>query len=129
MSITPTMKIGGVPGGVRQLVNVQTLTPTGSAQTDAAQVTTKCPVVVYATGADGTKGIKLPAAVIGKVVTVVNRDSDNAILKVYPKETGGVINALSAGAAISMAAKTRAQFICVVGGSSSIWATLPLLPS
>jgi len=129
MGAASQFKVGGVPGGVRQLLNVQTLTPLGSTVADAAQITTKGPAIVYATGADGTKGIKLPKAVPGKMYIVVNRDSDNAVLKVYPFEAAGIINGLSAAAAISMAAKTRAIFVCVVGGASSIWSTLPLLPS
>jgi hypothetical protein len=127
MAITPNRKIGGA--GQAQLKNLQTLAAAGSTVADAAQITTKCPLTVYATGADGTKGIKLPKAVIGKSITIVNRDSDNAILKVYPNEAAGIINALAAAAAISMAAKTRATFECVVGGASPIWATVPLVPS
>ena len=127
-----SQKYGG-KNGLAQLQNVQKLAGAGSSQTDAAQITTKCPVTVWATGADGSVGIKLPAGVIGKRVTVVNDDAANAILKVYPFEATGVINALSAGAAISMAAKTRADFICIEdavrNGGTVTWATLPLLPS
>lgn len=127
---TPIVKLGAEN---RQLWNVLKLAATGSAQTDAAQVTTKSPGLVWVTGADGTKGVKLPKAVIGKSIKIVNDDAANAILKVYPYEATGVINALSAGAAISMAAKTRCEFACIEdsirNGGTPTWATIPLVPS
>lgn len=126
MAITPTLKLGSA---ARQLINTQTLAAAGSAQTDGALITTKSPAIVYATGANGTKGIMLPKAVPGKVYTIKNRDSDNGVLKVYAYETGGQINAITAGSPISLAAKVCCDFICVTGGSSSLWVTKPLLPS
>lgn len=126
MGIASQFKIGGVPGGVRQLLNIQTLAATGSDETDAAQITTKGPCLVYATDANGTKGIKLPKAVPGKYYTIKNRDSDNGILKVYPYEDTTQINAVTAGDPLSMAAKTAACFVCV---NASLWITVPLLPS
>jgi hypothetical protein len=119
-----TFKIGGVPGGVRQLLNVQTVAAAGSAITDATQITTKGPALVKATGADASKGIKLPKAVAGKNYRIKNADA--AVLKVYPYDTSTIINALSAGAAISMAASVCAEFLCV---DTTHWVTLPLLPS
>lgn len=123
MAITPTLKLGSA---ARQLLNVQTLAATGTVIGDAAQIGTKSPGVIYATGADGAKGIKLPKATPGKTYIVVNRDSDNAVLKVWPYDTSTQINAITAAAAISMAAKTRATFVAI---SATLWVTVPLLPS
>lgn len=96
----------------------------GSAQGDAAAVGASTGFV-HGTGADGTKGIKLPTAAAGKVLIVKNSDAANAILKVYPG-TSQAINALSANAAISMAAKTSAVFVAL---DATTWYTVPLLPS
>lgn len=104
----------------------QTVAAAGSAQGDAGAITVTGPTsVVLATGADATKGVVLPAPVAGQIVVVKNRDSDNAILKVYPA-TGGTINALAANGALSMAAKTSAVFVAF---SATQWYTVPLLPS
>ena len=92
----------------------------GSAQGDATAITTG---FTRATGADGTKGIKLPAAVAGAVVMIKNNTA--AVLKVYPG-TSDAINALSADAAISMASLTSAVFVAY---DATTWFTIPLLPS
>lgn len=96
----------------------------GSAQGDATAVGATTGFV-HATGADATKGIKLPAATAGKTLVVKNSDAANAVLKVYPA-TGDAINALSANASISMAAKTSAVFVAL---DTTTWYTVPLLPS
>jgi hypothetical protein len=103
----------------------QTVAAAGSVQGDAGLITANAPSTVLVTGADATKGVILPAAFPGAVHLVKNRDSDNAILKVYPA-TGGAINALAANGAISMAAKTSAVFMSIDGTN---WVTIPLLPS
>lgn len=79
----------------------------------------------HCTGADATKGVKLPAASAGKTLVVKNSDAANAVLKVWPA-TGDAINALSANAALSMAAKTSALFVAL---DATTWYTTPLLPS
>jgi len=107
-------------GGATQ---ASTVAAAGSTQADAASLQVGFNLV---TGADGTKGAILPAGAPGRVVYVKNADAANAILKVYPP-TGGTINALSANAAISMALKTAAVFIC--GADGVAWYTIPLLPS
>lgn len=87
---------------------VQTLAATGSTQTDAAQITGE---LVKVTGADATKGVKLPACTdtqrLTTSITVWN--SAAAVLKVYGA-TGGVINGGSANAATSCAANTVMVF-------------------
>jgi len=59
------------------------------------------------------------------VCIVKNDDTANAVLKVYPN-TSDTINALSANAALSMAAKTAAVFVAY---DATAWFTVPLLPS
>lgn len=77
------------------------------------------------TAADGGKGIVLPDAAAGLVCIIKNRDSENAVLKVYPN-TGDAINAIAANTALSMAAKTIAYFVAY---DATTWYTLPLSPS
>lgn len=96
----------------------------GSTQSDATAIGASTGFA-HCTGADATKGVKLPAATAGKVVIVKNSDAANAVLKVYPA-TGDAINALSANAALSMAAKTCAVFVAL---DTTTWYTAPLLPS
>lgn len=82
--------------------------------------------VVHATGADGTKGVKLPAAAAGKVVIIKNSDAANAILKVYPA-TGDKINSGTATTgSLNMAAKTSAVLVAI---DATDWFSIPLLPS
>lgn len=123
MSITPIVKLGSP---ARQLLNVQTLAAAGSTITDAAQIGTKSPGVIYVTGADGAVGVKLPLATPGKYFVIKNRDSDNAILKVYPYDANTQINAVTAGDPLSMAAKTSMVIVAI---STTLWITVPLLPS
>lgn len=120
-SATGYVRLGGSAAAAAGDTAASTLAATGSAQGDAAQL----PVAgfVLVTAADGTKGVKLPAAAAGRTVHVKN--SAAAILKVYPP-TGGVINALAANAAISLAASVPAIFTCYDG---TTWYTTPLLPS
>jgi predicted RecA/RadA family phage recombinase len=99
-----------------------TVAATGSAQGDAAAIADGFTLV---SAADGTKGVKLPAAAAGGLCIVKNADAANAILKVYP-DTGDAINALGANAALSMAAKTSAVFVAF---DATTWYTIPLLPS
>lgn len=106
-------------------INVEAVAAAGSAQGDATAATETGPALIHGTGADGTKGIKLPAAAAGRILFVKNADAANAILKVYPA-SGDAINALSGDTAISMAAKTSAVFIAV---DATTWFTIPLLPS
>ncbi len=101
----------------------QTLAGAGSVQGDAAAITVKTPGVVIATGANGTVGVRLPAAAAGAVVHLKNNAA--AVLKVWPV-TGNAINALGANNSISMASLTSATFIAQ---DITTWFTIPLLPS
>ena len=62
------------------------------------------------TGADGTKGVRLPLGVAGKDVVVIN-SVGTSILKVYP-DTGGQINAGGANVAFSLGPGHAAVFYC-----------------
>jgi predicted RecA/RadA family phage recombinase len=101
--------------------NCATKAAAGSTQSDATAITAEGFCLV--TAADATKGVKLPAAAAGKRVTVKN--NANAVLKVYPASSDA-INALSADAALSMAAYTCATFTAY---DATTWYTEPLLPS
>lgn len=71
-----------------------------------------------ATGADGTKGVKLPTAVAGRRLLVKNTDP-TGILKVYPA-TGAGINGLGANAAISLPPGCLALFLAE---TATVWWT------
>lgn len=89
---------------------VATVASAGSAQGDAASVTADITTV---TGADGTKGVILPAAVPGKVMRVYNAVATNG-LKIYPA-TSGTINGGSADAAITIEGKTLCYLVGIDG--------------
>lgn len=84
----------------------------GADQAGATALTAELNAV---TGADGTKGVKLPTAEADRSVTVLN-DGTSA-LKVYPA-TGGQINALGANAAFTLGAGKQATFL---GRSATLW--------
>lgn len=78
------------------------LTATGASATWAlaAQQVTKFSLV---SGADGTKGVKIP--LVGQLEMVVVKNADNAVLKVYPaNSTTDAFNSGSAGASVDIAA-------------------------
>jgi predicted RecA/RadA family phage recombinase len=114
----------GATSTSRPVFSPEAVGAAGSAQGDATAIGADTGFV-HGTGADGTKGIKLPAAAAGITIIVKNSDAANAVLKVYPA-TGDAINALSTNGAISMAAKTSAVFVAL---DATTWYTIPLLPS
>ena len=87
--------------------NVAAPAAAGNSQATATAITKNLNAV---TGADGTKGVKLPIGAAGDEIVVINTDAAQ-VLKVYP-ETGGQINALGADAAISIGPGKAASFIC-----------------
>lgn len=95
----------------------------GSVQNDATLLKVNTPASVVATGADATKGVKLPKALPGSIIFFKN--GTNAVLKVWPS-TGDAINAISANSSMSLAALVGTIFHCPVKGQ---WYTIPLLPS
>lgn len=101
-------------------VPVNTVAAAGTTQADAAQLYEGHNLV---TGADDTKGVRLPAAAAGIVVTI--KVGDGADLKVYPA-TGDAINAIAANGAM-----TVVDDVCfmLIARDGTTWDTLPLLPS
>lgn len=67
------------------------------------------------TVASAGDSVKLPAAVAGYQVTVINAAAANA-MDVFP-QTGEIINALSANTALSVAANKTIIFTCAVAGT------------
>lgn len=103
---------------------VQVVAAAGSTNADAGVATTYG--VIHATGADATKGIKLPTASAGKVVIVKNSDAANAVLKVYPGADDKINSGTATTGSLNMAAKTSAMFVAI---SDVDWFSVPLLPS
>lgn len=102
-------------------LSVTSVAAAGNDNTNAAALGAGINIV---SGADGTKGVILPAAVAGKVVIV--KGTANAILKVYPASGDGINELTVTTGALSMAAKTSAIF---VAADATTWYTIPLLPS
>lgn len=94
----------GVAGNIAK--SGATVTAAGTGIGSAALLTKDNNVV---TGADGTKGVKLPVAVVDDQIRVINTDA-TSVLKVFPI-TGSQINALGASAAFSIAPLREAVFI------------------
>lgn len=81
----------------------------GSSQSNATAMTADVNIVA---ASDGTKGVKLPTAVVGHSVTVVNTVATTGnTLKVYPA-TGAAINGGSANAAVVLGPGKSATFSC-----------------
>jgi len=97
-----------------------TVAATGSTQADAAQLAGGFTLV---SGADATKGVKLPAAAAGRVVILKN--GANAVLKVWPS-TDDAINAITANSNYVLAANTSS---ILVAYDSTTWYSVPLLAS
>lgn len=90
------------------------VTPAGSSQSDGTAITAKINVI---TGADGTKGVVLPAGDGDTAVYLLYSATATNACKVYPP-TGGSINAGAANAAFSMTAQKPTLFVRV---SSTQW--------
>lgn len=66
-------------------------------------------------GAGATEAFVLPAATVGKVVVVLSNDAAGDAAKVFPA-SGEFINDQAVNTVYSMAAGTRAHFVCKVAG-------------
>lgn len=97
-----------------------TVAATGSTQSDAASVSDGFTLV---SAADGTKGVKLPAAVAGR--TVILKNNANAVLKVWPA-SGDAVNAITADSNYVLAAFTSSLLVAY---DSTTWYSVPLLAS
>ena len=121
-TVTATTITGDVTGNVT--MPVAAVAAAGSDNTDATAI--EAYGVVHATGADATKGVKLPAAAAGKIIIIKNSDAANAVLKVYPA-TGDKINSGTATTgSLDMAAKTSAVLVAI---DDTDWFSVSLLPS
>lgn len=99
----------------RLIVPFVAVAAAGSQQSDAAAL----PWNAMVSGADGTKGVILPAPQSGLVVEVYNLHASNG-LKIYP-HSGGDINDGTQNAAITIEGKTLAKFIAL---DTTTWAAI-----
>ncbi len=92
------------------VVGVATVAATGTTIADAALLPSTATTLLV-TGADATKGVRLPSQVfsIGQQVTVVNTVA--AVLKVYPSTSTGIIDGGAAGASINQAASISRNYV------------------
>lgn len=104
------LQIGGDNDAV--FLPQETLAAAGSDLAGGAAVSD---VVCNVTGADGTKGVTLPAATAGRVFYVYNAVATNG-LKIYPA-SGETINGGSTSAAVTIEGKTLAIFVCAADGN------------
>jgi hypothetical protein len=99
-----------------------TVAAAGANQGAAAQLAGGFTLV---TGADDAKGVKLPAAVAGRICIVKNIVSNKALL-VYPATSDKINGGTATTGTLSLAASTIAMFIAY---DDVDWYSLPLLPS
>jgi len=85
---------------------IGTIVAAGSTLATGTAITT---ATTYVTGADGTKGVTLPAAQIGQQYLVFN--NGGSALKIYPSAATIAINGGTAGAAISVGANKGAHIV------------------
>lgn len=97
---------GGTSAGQAKAINGTggSLDATGSTQTDAALVKASVTIV---TGADGTKGVRLPAVFPGESCTLFNNSGSTC--KVWPP-TGAAITVVGTGLGSSNAAHSMLTY-------------------
>lgn len=100
------------------ITSVGALAATGNSQGTAAAIVTDN---VQVSGADGTKGVILPAAVGARVL--VENSSASQILKVYP-DTGSKISGAATNAAASLGGSVKQLFLKV--SSTQWWVLSPV---
>lgn len=110
VSIRPWYELGQMPYVKR------TVEAAGNNQATAALLGLGMNVV---TGADGTKGVRLPAAATGLQVLIWNDHASNGLL-VYP-HTGERINENAANVHVTLEGSRYAAFVGVRGGSTAVW--------
>ena len=102
--------------------------PVETVAADGAAATTATPISIYGivtvSGADGTKGVKLPTAAAGRVVILKNLAA--AVLKVYPGTDDKINGGTATTGSLNMAASTSAVYAAYDGEN---WFSVPLLPS
>lgn len=111
--LNTTQSINVVKGilqtGAPVAVGVATTASAGSTISDAAVLPADAAYHLV-TGADATKGVKMPVSAtgLGQVIEIVNRAA--AVLKVYPAEPTGTINAAGEGVAFEQEASTTRRY-------------------
>lgn len=70
-------------------------------------------------GAGATEAFVLPAAVVGRVVVVLSNDAAGDAAKIFPA-SGEYINDQAVNTVYSMAAGTRAHFVCLATGKWTV---------
>tara|TARA_Y100000996_G_scaffold287719_1_gene227277 strand:- start:1234 stop:1674 length:441 start_codon:yes stop_codon:yes gene_type:complete len=115
--IATSLVDGGIANGnlttaVGLTLGTQTVAAAGSDQDGAGAISATGGPVVFVTGADNTKGVRLPllsAVNVGQLVLVCNNLS-NKTLEIYPG-SGDAINVLSDDGGLTVAADTITMFI------------------
>jgi hypothetical protein len=97
-----------------------TVAAAGSTQANAAAVSDGFTLV---SGADGTKGVVLPAAIAGR--TVILKNNVAAVLKVWPASGDG-INAITVDSNFTI---TNLSACMLVAYDSTTWYSIPLVAS
>lgn len=96
-------------------LDVGTIAAAGSDDTDGTAIVDQ---ITYVTGADGTKGVELPASTgSGKVYIVHNSDASNA-LKLYPDASGQINGGTATTGDVSVAAEETAIMLDV---AENVW--------
>jgi hypothetical protein len=112
---------GHIDGNLRISVGAD-VAAAGTVLADAAQLLEGFQVV---TGADGTKGVKLPATPVAGTLCII-KGTTSAVLKVWP-DAAATINAIGSNGAMSLASGVIPAIF--IAKSPTQWYTLPLLPS
>lgn len=110
MTMAKEMLGGGFSGGAAAAIGGQSasLAAAGSAQGDAALVVCSNTIV---TGADGSKGVILPAGSVGDEIWIFN--NAGSTLKVYPP-SGAAIAVAGTGLGTGNAAFSQLTFKCTM---------------
>lgn len=110
MAMAKEVMQGGLSAGTAAAMGGQggTVAAAGSAQTDATAIVVS---INIATGADGTKGVILPAGQVGDEIWIFN--SSASTLKVYPP-TSAAIDVTGTGLGTVNAAHSLLTFKCAL---------------
>ena len=113
-TLSDTQTITGNTTQNALILGVQTVAAAGGSQGAAGAIVQGSGAVVIVTGADDSKGVRLPLlsdCTVGEVYLVMNNLS-NKTLEVYPG-VGDAVNVSSDNTAITVAADTINIFICM----------------
>ena len=127
VSLSDTQTISGNTTQNALIMGVQTVAAAGANQGAAGAIVQGSGAVVIVTGADDSKGVRLPllsACTVGETYFVMNNLA-NKTLEIYPG-VDDAINVAADNGAITAAADTITMFICM---DSAEWfgAELPVI--